>query len=80
MRIENIEIKKLNPAIYNPRKMDDEDFESLKKSVGEFGLVEPIVVNSDFVIIGGHQRVRAASELGWKEVPCVMVELNKFQT
>jgi len=77
MEIQNIEIKKLKPSVYNPRKISEEDMESLKQAIKEFGLVEPIVVNKDFAIIGGHQRVRAASGLGMAKVPCIMVDLDK---
>ena len=77
MEIKNIEIKKLKPAEYNPREMSLEEMESLKKSIKEFGLVEPIVINKDFVIIGGHQRVYASEDLGKEKVPCVVVDLDK---
>ena len=49
----------------------------LKGSILEFGLVEPLVVNKDLTIIGGHQRYEALKSLGWKEVPCVVVDLSK---
>ena len=77
MEIQNIEIKKLKPSVYNPRKMSEEDMESLKQAIKEFGLVEPIVVNKDLAIIGGHQRIKAMSQMGYTEAPCVVVNLNK---
>ena len=55
---------KLTAATYNPRKISKEDMAQLKKSIREFTLVEPIVVNTfkgrEGVIVGGHQRYRAA--------------------
>jgi len=77
MEIVNIKIKDLKPAEYNPREIDEEELDSLKKSLEEFSFVEPAVVNKDYTIIGGHQRVRAAESLGWTEVPCFIVDLDK---
>ena len=67
----------LKPADYNPRIMQTADFEKLKKGLKEFGFVEPIVKNADGTLIGGHQRLRAAIELGFKTVPVVTVDLDK---
>lgn len=75
--IKMVLIKSLSFAEYNPRQMSAQDFEALKRSITEFGLVEPIVVNKDNTIVGGHQRVRACQELGWVEIPVVYVNLTK---
>lgn len=77
MEIKNVKIKDLKPAEYNPRQMSDEELEKLKNSIKEFGMVEPIVVNKDLTIIGGHKRVDAAEMLGWEKVPCIFVNLDK---
>ncbi len=70
-------ISELNPAEYNPREISQFDLDELKKSIQEFGLVEPIVINKDNTIIGGHQRVVACQQLGIQEVPCFITELDK---
>ena len=55
--IEKIDIHSLVPADYNPRKISDKDYANLKKSIDEFGIVDPIIVNlNDNTIISGHQR------------------------
>lgn len=77
METVNKKIDELSFAEYNPRKISEKDMKNLVKSLDKFGLVEPIVVNKDMTIIGGHQRVRAAQELGIVEVPCVIVDLDK---
>ena len=77
MNIKQVKIDQLKFAEYNPRKMDAEEMDKLKQSIKEFGIVEPIVVNKDFIIIGGHQRVIALKSLGIKEAPCVFVNLDK---
>lgn len=62
MKIEKIEIEKLNPAKYNPRKdlkPGDAEYEKLKRSIEEFGYVEPIVWNKHTGnMISGHQRLK----------------------
>lgn len=79
MKVENIEISKLSFAEYNPRTITEAEFDGLTKSISTFGLVEPIVVNKDYTIIGGHQRVRACQRLGMTTVPCNIVDLSKKQ-
>jgi ParB-like chromosome segregation protein Spo0J len=81
MKVENISIKDLNFAEYNPREITDKSFEDLKKSIEQFGFVEPVVVNkNNMEIIGGHMRVRAAKDLGIEEVPVVFVELDEKES
>jgi len=79
MKIINRKINELIKADYNPRKINDKDFEQLKNSLETFECVEPIVVNQqegrENVIVGGHQRLKAMDSLGWKEVPTVEVNL-----
>jgi len=77
MDIVKIKIKKLNYAKYNPRQITEGELENLRNSIETFGLVEPIVINKDNTIIGGHQRVKALKSLGYKEAPCIIVELTK---
>ena len=80
MKIVNIKISQLRPAEYNPRKdlkPGDSEYEKLKKSLTEFGLVEPLVVNKDMTVIGGHQRLKVLGDTGHKDIPCVIVDLDK---
>lgn len=63
----------------NPRVIRDEKFERLKQSIAddpEFMEIRPLIViehNKKFVIIGGNMRFRAAVDLGWNEIPCVII-------
>ena len=53
----SIKLIDIVPAEYNPRKINSVEFESLKNSINEFGLVDPIIINlNNNKIIGGHQR------------------------
>ena len=70
----------LKPAEYNPRKKlkpGDKEYEKIKASIEEFGFADPLVVNSDMTIIGGHQRLTVAINLGFTEVPCAVVDIDK---
>jgi ParB-like chromosome segregation protein Spo0J len=77
MKIESIKINKLKPATYNPRQISTKQYNDLKKSLSKFSLVEPIVVNKDMTIIGGHQRYKICKELKHTEIDCVVLDLNK---
>ncbi len=73
------DITKLKPAEYNPRTITDDEFSGLKESIKTFGFVDPAIINKDFTIIGGHQRIKAAEALGMTNVPCVILDLDKKQ-
>lgn len=72
-----VEISKLKPFDKNPRKITEQELKKLENSILKFGFVEPIVINKDFTIIGGHQRVQAAKQLGMTELPAIQVDLSK---
>jgi len=80
MQIERVRVEKLKPADYNPRKKlkpGDKEFEKLKKSIEEFGYVEPIILNKRTdTVVGGHQRLEVMKHLGYEEVDCVIVDLD----
>ena len=70
----------LKPAAYNPRKKlkpGDKEYEKIKNSIEEFGFADPLVVNADMTIIGGHQRLNVAIAMGYTEVPCAVVDIDK---
>ncbi len=77
-----IPVSKLKPAEYNPRKKlkpGDKEYEKIKNSIEEFGFADPLVVNADMTIIGGHQRLTVAMALGYTEVPCAVVDVDKIR-
>lgn len=81
MRIETLSLGDLNPADYNPRKdlqPGDSEYEKLKRSLAEFGYVEPVIWNKTTGhIVGGHQRLKVLADLGFESVDCVVVELDE---
>ena len=80
MKFQKIKINDLIPAEYNPRKAlkpGDKEYEKIKRSINEFGYVDPVIVNKDMTIIGGHQRVTVLEELGYDEIDCVVIDIDK---
>ena len=80
MNIQKISVEKLKPAEYNPRKdlkPEDEEYQKIKKSLLEFGYVAPVIINADMTVIGGHQRIKVLKELGYEEIQCIVVDLDK---
>ena len=81
MDIQKIPASRLNAAAYNPRKdlkPGDREYEKLKRSISEFGYVEPVIWNRQTGnVVGGHQRLKVLVEQGYKTVEVVEVELNE---
>jgi DNA modification methylase len=65
---------------YNPRKISKKQKEDLKKSIEEFGIVDPAIVNTaegrENIIVGGNSRVMVAGEMGDLTFPCFLVNLS----
>lgn len=80
MEIRKITVDKLKAAEYNPRKdlqPGDEEFEKLKRSIEEFGYVEPVIWNKRTGnVVGGHQRLKVLKHLGHTEVDCVILDID----
>ena len=61
MQVQKVSVDRLNPAAYNPRrdlKPGDKDYEKLKRSIEEFGFVEPVVWNRRTKSAAGYGRNR----------------------
>ncbi len=80
MQIEKIQTARLIPADYNPRKglkPGDPEYEKLKRSLEEFGYVEPVIWNkATSHVVGGHQRLKVLIDMGVTEVDCVVIEMD----
>lgn len=83
MKISKINVSEILPANYNPRhdlQPDDPEYQKLKKSIGTFGYVEPLVWNQRTkTLISGHQRLKILIEQGATEVECSIVDLSPEQ-
>ncbi len=80
MVIERKHTADLIPADYNPRKdlkPGDAEYEKLKRSIEQFGYVEPVIWNKTTgFVVGGHQRLKVLLDMGITEVECVVVEMD----
>ena len=80
MNIEKKNVKDLLPADYNPRKdlqPGDPEYEKLKRSIEQFGYVEPVIWNKQTGrVVGGHQRLKVLIDSGITEVDVVVVDMN----
>lgn len=78
MNMQTIPVSQINPAPYNPRKdlkPGDVEYEKLKKSMNEFGYVEPLVWNERTGhLAGGHQRFKILIAQGAKEIEVSVVD------
>jgi ParB-like chromosome segregation protein Spo0J len=72
--VEQRSIKSLTVNPRNPRRMTKDQAEHLKESISKFGMCEPIVINTDGTVIGGHQRLSTLKKLGHKKVDVYIPE------
>ena len=77
---QSIPIDDLKPSGYNPRQLTRKQYSNLRRSISELGFVAPVIVNTypgrENVIVGGHQRVSVAKDLGIEKIPCFLVFLS----
>lgn len=80
MRIEEHFISEIHESEYNPRVALDRfsrEYKAIKKSIEDYGFVEPIVVNdTTMACIGGHQRLSVMRDMGVEKIPCNMVHIE----
>lgn len=80
LRRERRPLSSLHPADYNPRKKltpSDPEYKNIERSLKEFGYVDPIIINRDGTIIGGHQRCTVLQDLGETEADVIVLDLSK---
>jgi hypothetical protein len=77
----NVAINKIKPNPKNPRTIKDDKFNKLVKSIQEFPQMlekRPLVCFTDtdgmFVVLGGNMRLKAAKEVGLKELPILLAD------
>lgn len=81
MRIEKKKVTDLISADYNPRKdlkPGDKEYEKLKRSIHEFGYVDPLIWNQHTRrLVGGHQRLKVLKDMGIEDVDVVIVDMGE---
>ena len=66
-------INDITPYENNPRR-NDEAVKYVMASIQKFNFQNPIIIDSNGIIIAGHTRYKAAIELGIEEVPCIIAD------
>ena len=80
LTVEQVAIDQLRPDPTNPRRISDEELDSLERSICQFGFVQPVLARKeDNTVIGGHQRFLAARRLGLATVPVTYLDISVEQ-
>ena len=83
MTIRKVPVTALKPSKYNPRKdlkPGDPAYEKIKRSLHDFGYVDPVIWNEvTGNIVGGHQRYKVLTAEGATEINCVVVHIENPQ-
>jgi ParB-like chromosome segregation protein Spo0J len=67
-----VRVSVLKPFERKLRRISEDAFSRLKKSLQESGYHQRIIATKDLRVIGGHQQIRALRELGIKQVPMLV--------
>lgn len=81
INVQKVPVFMLKPAKYNPRKdlkPGDPAYEKIRRSLHDFGYVDPIIWNEvTGNIVGGHQRFKVLKAEGAEEIACVVVRIHR---
>jgi len=75
-KIKKIKLSDLHEYAENPRILTKKGLQDLKKSIQKFGCCEPLVINTDNIICGGHGRKKILEELGIDFIDCYIPSLT----
>jgi ParB-like chromosome segregation protein Spo0J len=80
LEVTYVAIDSIHPNQYNPNRQSDDDFALLLKSMSDDGFTQPVIVQqATREIVDGEHRWRAAHQLGYSEIPIVLVEMTPEQ-
>lgn len=71
VKVQYKNFNELIPYENNPR-FNDNAVESVANSIKEFGFINPVIIDSNNVIIAGHTRYKACSKLGITQIPVIV--------
>lgn len=77
MKTQQIDIRKLKSNPANPRLIRDDKYKKLVNSIREFPEmlnIRPIVIDSDFTVLGGNMRLKACMDAGMDKVPVILAD------
>lgn len=70
-----VPLRDIKPYPENPRKITQEAIDAVAESIERYGYQQPIVVDTDMVIVVGHTRYAAMHQLGWKQAEVWITDL-----
>ena len=79
MDIKLIELNRIQPNGYNPNVIEADILAKLRAEIAQKGLCEPIIVRSSgngYIIVDGEHRWQVCQDLGWREIPCIIVDYD----
>jgi len=82
-RLAMIPIAKLRPNGFNPAlrvNKNTKKYKTLRESIRQYGIIEPLIVSPDGLVINGHRRLACAVDLGFTEALCVITNRNAQQS
>lgn len=68
--LEVLPISKLKEHPKNPRQIHKDQFKHLQNLIDKFGLIDKPIVNKDWTVVGGHQRIKVLKKMKVKNVEC----------
>jgi ParB family chromosome partitioning protein len=68
----------LTVAILEDGSFDPDWVDALARSIGEVGLLHPVVVTPNGHLIAGARRIEACRRLGWQNIPVTLVDLKEI--
>lgn len=79
--LRHLPVSAIHPNPFQPRRdFSDADLSELRSSLQTSGMLQPIVVRSvdgGFQLISGERRLRAATQLGWHEIPALVRDADE---
>ena len=80
MRLVDISLDQLQEAAWNPNQMDEITIARLRESISRYTLLQNLVVrplrHDAYEVLSGNQRLQVLREIGFEDVPCVVVNLD----
>lgn len=74
LQLKDVALPRLAPAKRRLHRPDEAHVQEIVKSLEVFGYARPILISSDFTVVDGHDVVEAARRLGFKHLPCIVID------
>ena len=75
-KLVDVPIKTITEHPRNPRQISKDQINNLTKSLDEFGIIEKPILNDDFCLIGGHQRLKILKKMKKKSIECWVPDVH----